>query len=87
MEYVSLLSWLSYDWDQNGNYNDVRLPDANFSFGSYRGNDRIIYWREKFQWDWQVQIPTDFLGQNIASEISTQITFKIKKDTPKCSRR
>lgn len=41
------LSWLRYDWNQDGNYSDVKLPDANFSFGSYRGNDRVIYWREK----------------------------------------
>jgi MSHA biogenesis protein MshQ len=41
--------WLRYDWNQNGNHNDdVALPDANFGFGSYRGHDRIIYWREVF---------------------------------------
>lgn len=42
--------WLLYDWDQNGTYSDAtKLLKANFNFGSYRGNDRIIYWREKLQ--------------------------------------
>jgi len=41
--------WLRYDWNQNGNYNDdIQLPNANIGFGSYRGHDRIIYWREVF---------------------------------------
>lgn len=41
--------WLRFDWDQDGNYTDASLPTANFGFGSYRGHDRIIYWRERFQ--------------------------------------
>jgi len=41
--------WLRFDWNQDGNFSDTKLPDANFGFGSYRGNDRIIYWREKLQ--------------------------------------
>lgn len=41
--------WLRFDWDQNGDYSDTALPDAEFGFGSYRGHDRIIYWRERFQ--------------------------------------
>jgi len=41
--------WLRYDWNQNANHNDdTALPNANFGFGSYRGHDRIIYWREVF---------------------------------------
>jgi MSHA biogenesis protein MshQ len=43
------LPWLRFDWNQDGNYSDVSLPNANFEFGSYRGNDRIIYWRERLQ--------------------------------------
>lgn len=43
------LPWLRFDWNQDGDYSDLLLPNANFSFGSYRGNDRIIYWREKMQ--------------------------------------
>lgn len=43
------LMWLNYDWNQNAVYSETSLPTANFSFGSYRGNDRIIYWREKLQ--------------------------------------
>jgi MSHA biogenesis protein MshQ len=43
------LAWLRSDWNQDGDFSDVKLPNANFTFGSYRGNDRIIYWREKLQ--------------------------------------
>ncbi|GGY67952.1 hypothetical protein GCM10011613_10210 [Cellvibrio zantedeschiae] len=47
---TTLLSWLSFDWDQGKTAGpDTKLPNATFSFGSYRGNDRIIYWREKLQ--------------------------------------
>lgn len=42
------LSWLTYDWNQDHTYTDTSLT-AKFSFGSYRGNDRVIYWREKLQ--------------------------------------
>ncbi len=39
--------WLRFDWNQDGDYlNDVSMPPANIGFGSYRGHDRIIYWRE-----------------------------------------
>ncbi len=42
--------WLRFDWNQNGNYSDdTSLPQAHYSFGQYRGNDRVIYWREKLQ--------------------------------------
>lgn len=56
--------WLRFDWDgQSGvpsdvncalpNTNPSRSPDcnlrANYQFGSYRGHDRVIYWRELFQ--------------------------------------
>lgn len=40
--------WLRFDWNQDGNYSDTSLPTARFGFGSYRGHDRIIYWRERF---------------------------------------
>ncbi len=46
---LTSLTWLRYDWNQDGNYSDTAIPSARFSFGSYRGNDRIIYWREKLQ--------------------------------------
>lgn len=43
------LAWLRYDWNQNGNYStDTSIPNATYKFGSYRGNDRIIYWHERF---------------------------------------
>jgi len=38
--------WLRFDWNQDGDYSDSGLPFAEISFGSYRGHDRIIYWRE-----------------------------------------
>lgn len=42
-------SWLRSDWNQDGDDdNDTSLPQATISFGSYRGHDRIIYWRERF---------------------------------------
>lgn len=40
--------WLRFDWNQDGNYADTSLPNARFGFGSYRGHDRVIYWREVF---------------------------------------
>jgi MSHA biogenesis protein MshQ len=49
------LPWLRFDWNQDGNFSDISLPsgvylpNATFEFGSYRGNDRIIYWRERLQ--------------------------------------
>lgn len=47
---LSTYDWLRFDWDQDGDYtDDTSLPTARFGFGSYRGHDRIIYWREKFQ--------------------------------------
>lgn len=35
--------WLKFDWDNNGTFDD---PTAIATFGQFRGNDRIIYWRE-----------------------------------------
>jgi MSHA biogenesis protein MshQ len=46
---LTSLPWLRFDWNQDGDYSDISLPNASFEFGSYRGNDRIIYWREKLQ--------------------------------------
>ena len=40
--------WLQFDWSTNGTGdNETELPTQNISFGQYRGNDRVIYWREK----------------------------------------
>ncbi len=36
--------WLRYDWDQNGAHDND--PQATATFGVYRGNDRVIYWKE-----------------------------------------
>ena len=41
---LSPFSWLQYDWDNDGSLGNH--PDVSASFGSYRGHDRIIYWRE-----------------------------------------
>lgn len=38
--------WLRFDWNGDGNYNDTSLPSARFTFGNYRGHDRVLYWIE-----------------------------------------
>lgn len=38
--------WFKYDWDNEGIYDDD--PSAVVTFGVFRGNDRIIQWREIF---------------------------------------
>jgi MSHA biogenesis protein MshQ len=38
--------WLRFDWNQDGDYSDISLPSAEFTFGSYRGHDRVIFWQE-----------------------------------------
>jgi hypothetical protein len=38
--------WLKYDWSDDGLYEDN--PSAVASFGQFRGNDRIISWKEVF---------------------------------------
>lgn len=37
------LPWLIFDWDDNGIEEN---PSATAQFGRFRGNDRIIFWRE-----------------------------------------
>lgn len=37
-------SWLLYDWNSDGTYDNN--PTSTATFGLYRGNDRIISWRE-----------------------------------------
>lgn len=45
---LTSMDWLRYDWNQDGNYtNDTSLPTATISFKTYRGHDRILYWRHK----------------------------------------
>ena len=44
LTYDTAPSWLQYDWDSDGDYDNN--PSAIAAFGLYRGNDRIIYWRE-----------------------------------------
>jgi MSHA biogenesis protein MshQ len=38
--------WLKYDWDDDGDYDDN--PTAVATFGLFRGDDRLIHWREAF---------------------------------------
>lgn len=42
----NLPGYLQFDWDGDGTEDN---PQATATFGRYRGDDRIIYWREKFQ--------------------------------------
>jgi MSHA biogenesis protein MshQ len=45
---LSSIDWLRFDWNQNGNHNDdTALPTSIMSFKTYRGHDRILYWRQK----------------------------------------
>lgn len=45
---LSSYPWLQFDWDTNGTGSlENYLPTKNVTFGQYRGNDRVIYWREK----------------------------------------
>jgi MSHA biogenesis protein MshQ len=39
-------NWLKFDWDNNGLHDNN--PNATATFGVYRGNDRIISWREVY---------------------------------------
>ena len=41
--------WLQFDWNQDNVVNDAAIPPAEVTFGTYRGNDRVIYWREVYQ--------------------------------------
>lgn len=43
---LALYPWLRFDWNQDGDYSDTLLPTASFTFGSYRGHDRVIFWQE-----------------------------------------
>jgi MSHA biogenesis protein MshQ len=40
----STFEWLKFDWENTGSYD--QNPSAIATFGLYRGNDRIISWRE-----------------------------------------
>jgi MSHA biogenesis protein MshQ len=42
------LAWLTDDWNKDLSYTDTSYT-ATYTFESYRGNDRIIYWREILQ--------------------------------------
>jgi MSHA biogenesis protein MshQ len=43
---VSAYPWLTFDWNNDGIADGVS-PTIYATFGQFRGNDRIIYWREK----------------------------------------
>jgi MSHA biogenesis protein MshQ len=39
---------LNYDWNADGVIDDDDFPEATVTFGLFRGNDKIIHWREMF---------------------------------------
>jgi MSHA biogenesis protein MshQ len=41
-------TYLNYDWDGDGSIDTNDFPEANVTFGQFRGNDKIIQWREVF---------------------------------------
>jgi MSHA biogenesis protein MshQ len=41
-------TYLNYDWDDDGSIDTNDFPEANVTFGQFRGNDKIIQWREVF---------------------------------------
>lgn len=45
----SLDEWLRYDWNQDGSANDTSTNNALITFGRARGNDRLIFWQERYQ--------------------------------------
>ncbi|MGH1462563.1 MAG: DUF6701 domain-containing protein [Neptuniibacter sp.] len=45
----SLDQWLRYDWDQDGSADDSSTLNALVTFGRSRGNDRLIFWQERYQ--------------------------------------
>jgi MSHA biogenesis protein MshQ len=48
---LSVPAWLQYDWQNTDSNLDgpyTENPSSNIMFGIYRGNDRIISWREVF---------------------------------------
>lgn len=45
---LSSYPWLQFDWDTGGTGAvETTVPTQNVTFGQFRGNDRVIYWREK----------------------------------------
>ncbi|AIY64533.1 LamG domain-containing protein [Pseudoalteromonas piratica] len=47
VDYNSPETWLRYDWNGDNNFNDPNdNPRGVLQFGRFRGNDRVIYWRE-----------------------------------------
>lgn len=45
--YQSPEKWLRFDWDNDGNYNEMDdNPKGVLQFGRFKGNDRVIYWQE-----------------------------------------
>jgi MSHA biogenesis protein MshQ len=45
---VTWPAYLNYDWDGDGFINSDDFPKSTITFGQFRGNDKIIHWREVF---------------------------------------
>ena len=41
---INVDDWLEFDWANTGT--GFQDPTTQINYGLYRGNDRIIYWRE-----------------------------------------
>jgi MSHA biogenesis protein MshQ len=47
MEFINVPSYLNIDWNEDGAIDSNDRASANVILGTYRGNDRIIYKRER----------------------------------------
>ncbi len=49
VDIINIDAWLRYDWDQNGSADDAEARGALVTFGRARGNDRMIFWQERYR--------------------------------------
>ncbi|MCP4598799.1 DUF6701 domain-containing protein [Neptuniibacter sp.] len=49
VDIINIDAWLRYDWDQDGSADDTEARGALVTFGRARGNDRMIFWQERYR--------------------------------------